>query len=855
MDMGLRKLMQMSDPKIRADVLAFRKMVSARMKTRKGNARLETSAAGESSAERAGGLDRRSSPGLLPPRHIAAVIHGVLRPIRIRAIVRFTGNRSDLEHLGITVRSQAQDVFTITATKTQLAQLAAQPACHRLRIPRFIVPTVEQASGQAEIAAVHDPRPLNPTGFRGNGILIGIIDTCLDVTHHGFRDPGGTNGSRVLYYWAQSPFTLNAAGSIVLQNPPGQTPDQFSTAHPGTSPNFGGLSYGRIYDTAAIDAALALANPYGTANNQVCCQPANAEHGTHCAGIAAGSGHVANWATAPTHVGAAPQATIIFVALQLLGAGALDSGTTFEDSLLDGIDFCLRAAQFHNLPIVISVSQGSNWGPHNGSSDFDLARDNFLNSFDRRSIVFAAGNDNDVNGYRRGSVAPGNTVETFSMTFRRANNCPGWLDVWYSGPELDYRIGFGGSNSGWRTAGQDFTGNVGGRHFEAERDIEAGGGLKGIRIYVEQANMGEVYTIELRNPHATDTADYRAWTGLQGWWADLTGPTVDETTLGDTGCGRSILTVGACAKVVPPNPASGETITAYSGAGPTVDGRIKPEIVAVGGEGNVRMVISTNSDQNSGYVGKGGTSMATPLVAGAAALLLEAYENQYTLNQDTIKALLTQHTNRLNLHVDPTQPGYVATERNRYGYGRLRLIGPIDEIVGPLDVDVWIRTADDDYGQEPYPGGCFCGSPDIRVFQEGTANETTNINWGTTYDVRVTVRNLGTINAVGATLRLKYALPWTAPNAWFEAEDAGNNKLVQTVDVPAMDQHEVLFKWRPEAAELSAPAGTTHFCLLAEVDHAADPLVFPAPTTAGGDAWSSNIKGTNNVALRNLHIQ
>ena len=52
-----------------------------------------------------------------------------------------------------------------------------------------------------------------------------------------------------------------------------------------------------------------------------------------------------------------------------------------------------------------------------------------------------------------------------------------------------------------------------------------------------------------------------------------------------------------------------------------------------------------------------------------------------------------------------------------------------------------------------------------------------------------------------------------------------------------------------------APAGNNHFCLLAEVDHASDTLAFPAPTTAGGSAWESNIKNTNNVALRNLNIQ
>ena len=59
-----------------------------------------------------------------------------------------------------------------------------------------------------------------------------------------------------------------------------------------------------------------------------------------------------------------------------------------------------------------------------------------------------------------------------------------WLDIWYIGPELDYRITFGGNNTGWRTAGQDYNGTISARDIEAERDIEAGGGLRGIRIYV-----------------------------------------------------------------------------------------------------------------------------------------------------------------------------------------------------------------------------------------------------------------------------------------------------------------------------------------------------------------------------------
>jgi hypothetical protein len=511
------------------------------------------------------------------------------------------------------------------------------------------------------------------------------------------------------------------------------------------------------------------------------------------------------------------------------------------------------------MPIVISVSQGTNFGPHNGLTDFDQARDNLINSFNNRSIVWAAGNDNDVDGYRQGTVPSGNSIDNFTLTARRDRSI--WLDVWYSGPELDYCISHGGGDSGWRTAGQDYIGVISGQDIEAERDIEASGDLQGVRFFLEDARNGDVYAIDLRNPHASQNVNYHAWVGNQGYIADLTGPTHHEATLSDTGCGKSILTVGATGKVFPPNPASGEIVTGYSGAGPTIDGRIKPEIVAVGGTA-ASPIRSTASDQNNGYTDMQGTSMATPLVAGGIACLLEEYDSAppvglgIELNQDTVKALLTQYANRLNLNLDPSQAGYVAEERNRYGYGRLRMIGPVDHILPPVDNDVWVRTADDDFGEEPYPGGCFCQAPDVRVFQQGTNNETTNITWGTTYDVRVTVRNLGEQDAMNTTVRLKYTLPHAAPNAWFHAEDGSNNKLESTtVNVPAMNSTEVSFSWRPEAAELNAPAGTTHFCLLAEIDHNNDPLVYAAPAGGGGNAWSTNIKGTNNVALRNLHIQ
>jgi hypothetical protein len=120
--------------------------------------------------------------------------------------------------------------------------------------------------------------------------------------------------------------------------------------------------------------------------------------------------------------------------------------------------------------------------------------------------------------------------------------------------------------------------------IDVERDPEPGTGLRGIRLWIESVASGQNYTVELRNPHASDAASYEAWTGSQGWWCNISGSSNNQGTLSDAGCCRSVLTVGATRKVIPPNPATGEAITSYSGAGPTMDGRIKPEIVAVGGE-------------------------------------------------------------------------------------------------------------------------------------------------------------------------------------------------------------------------------------------------------------------------------
>lgn len=111
----------------------------------------------------------------------------------------------------------------------------------------------------------------------------------------------------------------------------------------------------------------------------------------------------------------------------------------------------------------------------------------------------------------------------------------------------------------------------------------------------------------------------------------------------------------------------------FSSWGPTDDGRTKPDVVApgcqVGGDGGVT---STSSAGTTAYTVKCGTSMATPVVTGIVALLLEDFANEYpgaTLPSNAMcKAALVQTAQ----DVGPAGPDYQS------GYGSVRGRAAVD---------------------------------------------------------------------------------------------------------------------------------------------------------------------------------
>ena len=102
-------------------------------------------------------------------------------------------------------------------------------------------------------------------------------------------------------------------------------------------------------------------------------------------------------------------------------------------------------------------------------------------------------------------------------------------------------------------------------------------------------------------------------------------------TLVAPGDADSIITVGAVN-------ADG-SIAGFSSRGPTADGRIKPEICAMGAG-----VWSATSSTTNSYGSSFGTSASTPIAAGLAAILLQA--RPYLLPMDVREALMMTASNR-----------------------------------------------------------------------------------------------------------------------------------------------------------------------------------------------------------------
>lgn len=573
---------------------------------------------------------------------------------------------SDAEHAaaaiaeaGGDVHTKAGNILTASLPSQAIETIADDPTIIYIEAAKPVKISNDVATEETGLTEVHLGTDL-PEGFSGSGIIVGIVDTGIDYRHPDFADENGD--SRVLAIWDQSKSGTNGGPSEISN------------------------TYGMECDRDDIlEGTCSLGDVDG--------------HGTHVAGIAAGSDD--------TYTGAAPEANII--AVKYDARLDLESGyanTIFSTKICDAVAYVFTKAAQYGMPAVVNMSLGTHIGAHDGKSLFEECLSELTAGAAGRAIVAAAGNeysgDWDYTGIHTGfNLMAGKEMASNFVIRNPSSDGVYYIDLW-GGEASHVSVGIAlrtNSNAG------EFSG------FTAPGSTESGSFLEGRINYLINATDTDsalngkqhVGVRILVDPTLSDIGNYDfdlvvkgsgsfdAWlfpdkpartvqfTSVSGekenGWIYVSGDR--ENSIAIPATSPNVIAVGGYATKTKWTVDSltwvfngqqlGELLN-FSSSGPTSDPEYtgqKPELVAPGG-----MIASTKSsiaqvgsqvvtDDGEHYL-QSGTSMASPSVSGTIALMFQSNPN---FTHEDVRRFLIQ-----SAYVD----NFVASAPDkRWGYGKL----------------------------------------------------------------------------------------------------------------------------------------------------------------------------------------
>ena len=482
---------------------------------------------------------------------------------------------------------------------------------------------------------------------RGQGVLIGFLDTGIDYLREDFKASGGR--TRIAAVWDQTIQSVNYEED---------TGEAAGTEQYDREQAQGMVQYGTVYTREDINAALAAEregqNPYDIV-------PSRDEngHGTFLAGVAAAS-------ETADYIGAAPEAEILMVKLKPAKKYLRDFyllpeqvEAYSETDMMMGVRFLQQYAIREKKPLVICVGLGTASGSRTGALPFaDL-----LNTLARQVntvVVTCTGNEANNRTHTSGLAVSDTEPSEIEITVG-ADERGFVMEIWAE--SLDILSVAITSPSGERISRIPARIDTGGVYnFLLERSQVA----VDYRV-VESASGYEVIFMRFINPaqgiwkiHVYSLTNivgrYNAWLPLKQF---LSGDTYflnsnPSTTLTEPGAAERVISVGAYNHIT-------DASYAASGRGYTATGLVKPDFVAPG-------VDVYGVRAGGGYTTRTGTSVAAAHAAGAAALLLTwgvTDGNLPYMGTNEVKSVLIRGAKRENNTVYPN---------NIYGYGKMDVI-------------------------------------------------------------------------------------------------------------------------------------------------------------------------------------
>ena len=537
------------------------------------------------------------------------------------AFIETNNNFNRFDEYNINYNSKFDNIYTARLTAEQIELLALDQDVIRIEAsaPYKLDLDVSLDSMYVSLAD-------STFGYRGKGVIIGIIDENFDLWNPDFQNTNDTT-TRILYYFDAGDDT-------------------------GPSP----FDYGTEYTDAEI-------------NNRTAGHLTSGGHGTAVTGIAAGNGKRSkNGVASGTYRGVAPESNIIIFDLSMLPTSLKSSA-----NIIDGVNYIKSKADSLNMPCVINISSGSDKGPRDGTSPFETALS--YAGFDLgTAIVTSAGNSNYVAAKPRWRGMQWHAIRNSSGTPSSQDTVEFYVGCNNNAFDFEYV-----SIQIWYPEGEEFyvglispSGDGGAKFGPNNGNASPGHGIPRSSGFVAIHN--EDYDFTHLDPYpdtygeiTIDIADYfelgipleeGTWkitmdSGQGRWdtyiWAcNSQDSTIifnytNEGTVNEPGNAYNIITVGSFTsknewidvdsnQIQAPDYIIGDT-SYFSSQGPTRDGRIKPDILAPGAviassvsDFYIQYTLNFNSTllaYDSCHYHRDGTSFSSPHIAGLVALMLQ----------------------------------------------------------------------------------------------------------------------------------------------------------------------------------------------------------------------------------------